>query len=238
LKKFTKYKLAPGKLLGRYYRVLEFLGEGWEGEVYKVEERNTGIIRAAKIFYKHRYDDQLPHVVYAKKLHQLKNCSIVIKYHHQDKAQIKGHTVDFLVSDFVDGEVLSQFINKQPQKRFVPFEALHLFYALVQGVEQIHKLKEYHGDIHSDNIIVKRKGLSFEVHIIDLLHLGKPTRARIQTDVYDLLSVFYEMLGGTKYYRKMPMSVKKIILGRKHSLITKQFKTAGQLRQVLEDVEI
>ena len=230
------YNLSPGKMLGRQYRVLEFLGQGWEGEVYKIEERTTGIIRAAKLFYPKRYHE-FPHVTYAQKLYRLRTCPIVIRYHHQDTTRIKGENVNFLVSNFIDGEVLSQYIANQPKHRLMTFEALHLFYAIVQGVEHIHFLGEYHGDIHEDNIIVKRRGLTFDVHLIDLMHLGKPTKARIQQDVIDIIAALYQMIGGAKYYKRVHNNFRKIILGKKQSLISKQFKTAGHIRLFLENLE-
>lgn len=235
----AQYRIQPGQMLGRHYRVVDYLGHGWEGEVYKVEEVTTGILRAAKLFYKHRYlKKNLPHVAYAKKLFTLRDCDIVIQYHHQDTITLKKEAVDFLVSDFADGYILSQFVKRQPRKRLLPFEALHLFYALVQGVEQIHFLGEYHGDIHTDNIIVKRKGLTFDVNLIDLLHAGKPSKAKIQQDVYQLIDVLFDMLGGAKHYSSLPRHIKKIILGRKSSLIAKQFKNAGQLRLFLENLDL
>ena len=36
------FNLLPGQMLGNHYRIIEFLGSGWEGEVYKVEEKQTG----------------------------------------------------------------------------------------------------------------------------------------------------------------------------------------------------
>lgn len=238
-KSSAQYRFPQGKMLGRHYKVVDYLGHGWEGEVYKVEEVATGILRAAKLFYQHRYQNRnLPHIGYAKKLNRLRSCSIVIQYHHQDMITIKDKPVDFLVSDFVDGIVLSEFIKRQPRKRLLPFEALHLFYALVQGVEQIHFLGEYHGDIHTDNIIVKRKGLTFDVKLIDLLHMGKASKTRIQEDVYNLIDVLYEMLDGNHHYSKLPRHIKKIILGRKSSLISRYFKNAGQLRLFLENLDL
>lgn len=203
-----------------------------------MEELETGIVRAVKLFYRHRYADRSrPHITYAKKLNRLKSCPIVIQYHHRDTLQIRREHVEFLVSDFVDGEVLKNFIDRQRGQRVQPFEALHLFYALVQGVEHIHFLGEYHGDIHSENIMIKRRGMSFDVHLIDLMHLGKGTRARIQQDVYDLVAVLYEMIGGERFYRSMPNNIKKIILGRKKNLINRQFKMAGHLRLFLENLD-
>ncbi|ATN73704.1 Dot/Icm T4SS effector protein kinase CoxK1 [Coxiella burnetii] len=231
------YDLKKGKVLGRNYRVLEYLGSGWEGEVYKVEERKTGIIRAAKLFYHRKANGENPHIHYAKKLYKLRKCPIVIQYHFHDIIYLKKKKIDFLVSDFVDGEVLSSYIARQKGKRLLPFEALHLLYALTQGVEQIHFQGEYHGDIHSENIMVKKKGLGFEVHLIDLLHLGSPTKDKIQQDVYDLINIFYEMIGGATGYRYCNPHIKQFVLGRKHNLIREQFNTAGHLRLHLENIE-
>ncbi len=230
------YDLKKGKILGRQYRVLDYLGSGWEGEVYKVEERKTGIIRAAKLFYRRKANGDAPHIHYAKKLFKLRRCPIVIQYHFHDVIYLEQKKVDFLVSDFVDGEVLSSYIARQKGKRLRLFEALHLLYALAQGVEQIHYLGEYHGDIHSDNVMVKQKGLGFEVHLIDLLHLGSPTKYKIQTDVIDLITIFYEMIGGAKGYRHCGEPIKQFVLGRRHDPIRARFSAAGDLRLALENL--
>ena len=39
------------RLIARKYEVVSHLGAGWEGEVYKIRERNTKIERAAKLFF-------------------------------------------------------------------------------------------------------------------------------------------------------------------------------------------
>lgn len=232
----TFYDLKNGKVLGRHYRIIDFLGNGWEGEVYKVEERQTGIVRAAKLFYRRKGSGESPHIHYAKKLYKLRACPIIIQYHFQDVIYLNQKKVDFLVSDFVDGEVLSSYIARQRSKRLLPFEALHLFYALAKGVEHIHFLGEYHGDIHSDNIMIKKVGLGFSVYLIDLLHLGRPTKEKIQQDVYDLINMFYEMIGGAARYSQCGNNIKQIIMGRKHSLIRQYFNAAGHIRLFLENL--
>lgn len=220
-----------------HYHVVEFLGGGWEGEVYKIRERRTGIIRAAKLFYHRRGLKRAPLLKYARKLYKLRSCPIVIQYHHRDMVRIKGEQHEFLVSDFIDGEMLSSFLGRQKNKRLITFEALHLFYALVQGVEQIHFLGEYHGDIHSDNIMVRRNGLKFDVYLLDFFDLGRPNRDKIQDDVIDLISVLFEMIGDSSGYRRTGQTIRSIIMGRKHSLIRRKFKNAGQLRLFLDNLE-
>ncbi len=231
------FNLLPGRTLGSHYKIIEFLGGGWEGEVYKVEELHTGIVRAAKLFFHRNGVKEEPLLKYARKLYKLRSCPIVIQYHHRDTANVNGRKHDFLVSDFVDGEMLSAYLARQRGKRLSPFEALHLLYALALGVEQIHFMGEYHGDIHSDNIMVKRRGLGFEVHLLDFFDLGRSTRDRIQTDVYDLVAMLYEMIGGAEGYRKAGPVIKGIIRGRKHQLIRERFKMAGHLRLALDNLD-
>jgi tRNA A-37 threonylcarbamoyl transferase component Bud32 len=231
------YNLKPDQTLGRNYYVVEFVGSGWEGEVYKVAERRTGILRAAKIFYEgHRLTDTRMQR-YARKLYRLRNCPIITQYHHRDIARVGREQVEIMVSDFVEGELLSSFLLRQNGKKLTSFEALHLLHALAAGVEQIHYSGEYHGDIHSDNILVKRKGLEFKVHLVDFFDLGRSTKEKIQNDVIELITILHELIGGPAGYRKADSNIRSIILGRKHTLIRKRFKNAGQLRLALENLK-
>jgi hypothetical protein len=70
-----------------------------------------------------------------------------------------------------------------------------------------------------------------------LLHLGKPTKKRIQDDVIDLAQLLYEIVGGSRYYGKMPQHIKDIVMGRKKQLITQKFKNACDVRKFLENYE-
>jgi len=233
----SHFNLKPGLTLGRNYFVVEFLGGGWEGEVYKVEERRTGIIRAAKIFYEGRRLSSRQLQRYTRKLHRLRQCPIITQYHHRDVARVGREQVEILVSDLADGEMLSAYLSRQHQKRLTSFEALHLLHALATGLEPIHYRGEYHGDIHSDNILVKRVGLGFEVSLLDFFDLGRASREKIQHDVFDLISMLHEMIGGAKYYPRVSPNIRRIVMGRKHSLIRRKFKNASQLRIAIENLE-
>jgi len=232
-----QFNLTPGRTLGSNYQVVEFLGSGWEGEVYKIQENQTGIVRAAKLFYDRDSVGQKPLLRYARKLHKLRSCPIIIQYHHHDRARIRGRDTDFLVSDFSGGEMLSDFLKKYRGNKLPLFEALHLLYALALGIEQIHFLGEYHGDIHSDNIMVTRRGLGFEVYLIDFLDLGRSTRDKIQEDVISLITILYEMIGGSKEYQKNKDILKPIVMGRKRQLLHRQYRNAGDLRLALENLD-
>jgi tRNA A-37 threonylcarbamoyl transferase component Bud32 len=231
------FGLEPGLIINDKYEVVERLGAGWEGEVYKLRERGTGIPRAGKFFFPHRNVRNTSARVYAKKLHKLRHCPILIQYHTQETYEFDGRTVTFLVSEFVEGELLSAFLRRQRKGRITAFQGLHLLHALATGMAPMHAAKEYHGDLHMDNIMIRRYGISFDLKLLDMFHYG-PAKARdIHDDVCDLVRLFYEAIGGRKYYSRQPAEVKSICCGLKRSLILKKYRTAGQLKQYLETMQ-
>ena len=229
------FDLVPGRTLARKYEIVSLLGGGWEGEVYRIRERSTGIERAAKLFFPRRNLRNKTAKIYARKLHKLRECPIVIQYHTEEHVVVKRQPITVLVSEYVEGELLTSFLKRQPGGRLQPFAALHLLYALIKGVECVHRLREYHGDLHSDNVMVERHGLRFDLKIIDFFHWEEaPKREGLQDDICDLVRIFYDALGGARLYARQPGEVKSIVCGLKRSLILKKFPTATHLRQHLE----
>jgi len=236
-KKITSFDLKPGFTIAGKYKVLSPLGSGWEGEVYKIVEIRTAIERAAKLFYPQRNPRERTSRRYAKKLHKLRHCQILIQYHTEETIRFRGQRLTVLISEFVEGPLLSEFLSARPGRRLGDFEALHLLYALVKGVEQIHQRGEYHGDLHSDNIIVSRHGLGFELKALDFYHWEQTKTENRQTDLCDVIKIFHESLGGAKHYSRQPQQVKYIISGLKRSIILRKFRTVTQLRKHLETLQ-
>ena len=231
------FNLKPGRVLARKYEVIGTLGTGWEGQVYLVCELATRIERAVKLFFPQRNIKDRAAKCYAQKLHKLRHCPIVIQYYTQETIIYHGQPITALVSEFVEGELLSDFLARQPGKRLSAFPALHLLHALARGIECIHQMKEYHGDLHTENIIVQRYGLGFDLKLLDFYHWGPPSRESVRDDVVEMVRIFHEAVGGTRHYRNQPAEVKAICRGLKRSLILKNFRTAGQLREYLETIE-
>lgn len=230
----ASFEFQPGRVLARKYEVLSCIGRGYEGEVYLLKERTTGIERAAKIFFPHRNQGNKALHFYAKKLHKLRECPALIQYHTCEVLQHRGQEVFFLVSDFVEGESLPHFLRQQPGQRLDPFQGLHLLHALAGAIEGIHRRGEYHGDLHAANVIVRRHGIGFEVRVLDFFHWGKPSLEHARDDLCDVIRIFYDCIGGQARYYRQPPEVKAICLGLKRSLILKRFKTVTQLREHLE----
>ena len=236
-KSIKAFDFAPGRILAGKYEVMTRLGRGWEGEVYLIRERATGIERTAKFFFPQRNPRDKAALFHATKLHALRHCQAVIQYHTQDVVRFRGEDITFLVSEFVEGELLYTFIRRQRGGRLAPFPALHLLHALARGLESIHGMNEYHGDLHTENVMVQRYGLGFELKFLDMFNWGSPTTENMRHDVVEAVRVFYEALGGQRHYAQQPAVVKAICCGMKRTLILKKFRSAGQLRYYLETLE-
>ena len=232
--KVKRFDFPPGRTVAGKYVIERPLGSGWEGEVYAIAERATGIRRAATFYYPHRDPMGKAAITYARKLDALRHCPILMQYHHQEVAYVKRRKVTVVISELVEGTKLSEFLSNQPDQRLSTFEALHVLYVLAKGIAPIHARGEYHGDIHDDNIMIRRSGIGFEVKLLDFFDLGRPTRSKIHKDVLNLVQVFHSLVGGRRHYAQQPQVVKDIIRGLKDSLILDRFQSAGDIQRHLE----
>jgi len=232
--KIDAFGFLPGQQIGDKYVIDAFLGGGLEGEVYRVTERRTKVHRAAKFFYPQENEGDRAARVYARKLERLRSCSIAIQYHHAETIVANGARVTCLISDYVDGILLDHFVAARPGRRLPPFEALHVLYALVHGLEQVHDLKEYHGDLHGSNILVMPRGIFFEVKFVDFYNLGRTSAARQRDDIVDLARLLHWMTGGARAYAGQPPAIKQICNGMRRDRILRRFPSARRLRAFLE----
>ena len=232
-----QFDFLPGKIIAGKYVVDRKLGSGYEGEVYVIVERLTGIRRAAKFYYPHRDPSGKAAIAYARKLDALRHCPILLQYHHQEILQHKRRKVTAVISELVEGKKLSEFLADQPDKRLTTFEALNVLYVLARGIAPIHARGEYHGDIHDENVIIRRQGVNFEVKLLDFFDLGRPTRSKIHKDVLNLIQVFHAIVGGRDHYAEQPRIIKDIIRGQRDSLILDRFQSAQDIQRHLENLQ-
>lgn len=228
------FEFQKGRILAQKYEVLGLLGTGFEGEVYKIRETATDIMRAAKFFFPKRNQNNKSLRNYAKKLDLLSDCSILIQYKTTEFAHFKGEKIPFMVSDFVDGILLSEFITRFPGKRLPYYHGLHLFYQLIDGLSQIHAKKSFHGDIHTDNIMIHSFGLKHKMKLIDFHDIGIDKRLKMKQDLYDSIEVLFEILGGKKQYKNHPEEIKYILCGKRSDVIDRRFKNIHMLKNHLE----
>jgi serine/threonine protein kinase len=227
----TPFDFKPGRVLAGKYVVAEFLGGGWEGEAYLVHERTTGFPRVAKFYYPERNEKGKSLKEYVKRLEKLSDLGGVIRYMHSDSIRWAGKKLDFMVSTRAPGKQLSYYIKKRGVLK--PLEALLIVEQIAAGLEAIHAQNLYHGDVHEDNVMVRRVGIHHEVRFLDFINLGPTTRERKRDDVYDMLMLLRDMTGGKKKYAKQPALIKHLVKGGRRDLVYKEFPTAHRVRQFL-----
>ncbi|MGN6506787.1 MAG: protein kinase domain-containing protein [Tepidisphaeraceae bacterium] len=233
-RKIQRFDFEPGRTVAGKYVIERPLGSGYEGEVYAIVEKATGIRRAAKFYYPHRDPLGRSAIAYARKLDALRHCPILLQYHHQEIATVQRKKVTVVVSELFEGVKLSEFLAKQGESGLSTFEALNVLYTLVRGIAPIHARGEYHGDIHEENVMIRRQGIGFDVRLVDFFDLGKPTKKKIYKDVLNLVMVFHTIVGGREKYAEQPRVVKDIIRGLKDTLILERFHSAGDIQRHLE----
>lgn len=236
-KPLETYDLSPGRVLAGQYVIERHLGSGYEGEVYRVSEKRTGAQRAAKVFYPERNPKDKAIRFYAEKLERLRDCPILTRYHHSHTVRVRSETTVMLVSELAEGVMLDRFVRSRRGRRLPEFEALALLAETARGLAQIHDRREYHGDLHADNVMLNPTGVRFNVKLIDFHNYGRATRDLIAEDVMDLVRIFYDALGGKARYPSHSPPVKRICCGLRRSLIRERFPNARRLADHLEQFE-
>ena len=231
------FKLQPGRRLASRYEIVERLGGGSEGEVYKIIERETGLTRAAKLFFPGRSDLPKRFVRYARKLEKLRDCDIVVKYLHAERVSLGGEQIRCLISEYVGGELLEDMMDSFPGKKFPSFEALSLIYSLTRGIDEIHARREFHGDLHTGNIFVERQGVHFKLRTFDFHDWGRSKSIERKSDVISVTRILYDLVGGKRVYAKQSEFVKSICLGLRSDLVLERFPTIFHLKAHLENFE-
>lgn len=227
------YNFQPGRILARKYQVVAPLGSVREGEIYTLSECATGIERTAKFFYPHV--DPLGRVatIHAQKLHKLRHCPILMQYRTQETISIGGAAVTFLVSDFVRGERLGDFIARQPGQRLEWFEALHLLLAMARGIELMHDAGESAGALRLDNIIVRRVGLGFQAKLMELATGGRARPEHRRNDAHGMIRLFHEVIAGGGGGKDLPDPVRDQ-LGTRRRPHFENYRDAADIRIALE----
>lgn len=228
------FDFAPGRILARKYEVLARLGARPTGELYRLAERSTGIERTARFFAPTLDPENRVANRCAQKLHRLRHCDILMHYRTQETIQVQGRPVTFLVADQVRGVPLAEFLAAQPGRRLPWFQALHLLHALATGLDKVHRTGEHHGELGADKVAVRRQGLGFKVKLMDVSPLSGKVKLAARDDVYALLQMFYETIGGARFYPDLPAELRALCCGMRRPAVHARYAHAGDLKRHLE----
>jgi len=148
-----------GKIVS-HYQILEKLGEGGMGVVYKAQDTSLNRFVALKFLPPHLTKDESTRkrfIVEAQSASSLDHpniCNI-----HEINETPDGQL--YICMAYYEGESLREKIDNGP---IPPDVALKLFYKIVQGLKSAHEKNIIHRDIKPGNILITDKG---EVKIID-----------------------------------------------------------------------
>jgi len=144
--------LTPGTKLGQY-EVVEAIGAGGMGEVYRARDTKLGRDVAIKVLPKEfaRDKERLDRFEReARLLAQLNHANVATLYGLEEHDGQK-----FLVMELVEGETLAERIAKGP----VPVdEAIPLFIQIAEGLEAAHEKAIIHRDLKPANIKIGPDG--------------------------------------------------------------------------------
>ncbi|MCJ7457677.1 MAG: protein kinase, partial [candidate division Zixibacteria bacterium] len=137
-----------------HYKILEKLGEGGMGVVYKAQDTKLDRIVALKFLPKHLLCDQEAKTRFE---HEAKAASSL---NHPNITTI--HEIDefegecFIAMEYVEGNSLKELIE---EKTFTIEKVLNIAIQVAEGLNAAHKKGIVHRDIKSDNIMLTAEGL-------------------------------------------------------------------------------
>ena len=148
------------------YQIVERLGAGGMGEVYKVTHTFLGATRVIKVIRPQISESQDAHDRF------LREARAATKVHHPSVATLHDFSAlpdgsHYMVWEFIDGENLAQRIRQRGV--LPPRYAVQLTIQALHGLEAIHRAGIVHRDISPENLMITREGGGEEhVKIIDM----------------------------------------------------------------------
>ncbi len=141
-----------GKVVDGRYRVLEVIGRGGMGVVYRVEHLRMGKIAAMKVL--HRDLAQDPEIVQRFE----REAAAVSRLHHPHTVQVfdfgNAQGALYLIMEYVRGLDLAHIVNRDgpiPWPRCAP-----LFAQICGALQEAHELGIVHRDLKPENVLITR----------------------------------------------------------------------------------
>ncbi len=220
------HELTTGSTFAGRYQVIEELGHGGMGRVYKVQDTKIGEKVALKLIRPEAGLDR-------KSLDRFSNeLKLARKIRHKNVCQMfdlgEDQGTRFITMEYVNGEDLKQLIRKVG--RLSPGQAVGIARQVCDGLREAHKLGVIHRDLKPQNIMVDADG---NVRIMDFgiarsltaksttapgVLIGTPEYMSpeqvegqgvdMRSDIYSLGVILYEMVTGRlPFIGETPLSV-------------------------------
>jgi tetratricopeptide (TPR) repeat protein/predicted Ser/Thr protein kinase len=212
--------LRPGTVLARRYEILQILGEGGMGAVYRARDREVNRTVALKVIRPELTGNSAILDRFKQELvlsHQVTHKNVVRIYDMGDADGIK-----FITMEYIEGQDLRSLIAEQ--KVFQPEEAVEIMRQVCRALEAAHAVGVIHRDLKPQNIMRDKQGrvVVMDFGLARLLDshdgmtqtgaivgtmeymspeqgLGKPLDER--SDLFAVGLIFYELLTGKMPYK-------------------------------------
>ena len=136
------------------FDLIELIGQGNYGRVYKVLHKKTGKIYAAKIA---NIGTNNEIESFKKEINVLKQCNSPYIVHYYD-SYIKNYQI-WIILEYCDGGSLLELIKILP-KPLNEEQIASLIYMILTGLNFLHENKKIHRDVKTGNILLTREGIA------------------------------------------------------------------------------
>ena len=136
------------------FDLIELVGQGNYGRVYKALHKKTGKIYSAKIAYIEKTNEVEN---FKKEINILSQCDNQYIVHYYG-SYIKDHKI-WIILEFCDGGSLYELIKILP-KNLNEEQIASLTFMILKGLTFLHENKKIHRDIKAENILLTREGIA------------------------------------------------------------------------------
>jgi serine/threonine protein kinase/tetratricopeptide (TPR) repeat protein len=209
----------PGTVLGQRYEILETLGRGGMGAVYKARDREVNRIIALKVIRPDLAGNSSIIDRFKQELvlsHQVTHRNVVRIY---DLGEADG--VKFITMEYIEGSDLRSLIKER--KAFPPGEAVEIMIQICRALEAAHSVGVIHRDLKPQNVmrdnqgrvvvmdfglarLVESDGMTQTGALVGTMEYMSPEQALGSTldqrsDLFTVGLIFYELLTGKMPFR-------------------------------------
>src|ERR1700685_620425 len=206
--------LQTGEVLGGRYEILQMVGEGGMGAVYKARDRELDRFVALKLIRRELAANPAIVARFKQELllsRQVTHKNVIRIYDLGDADGMK-----FITMEFVEGQDLRALI--QEKKKFTPEESVEIMQQVCQALEAAHNVGVIHRDLKPQNVMrettgrilvmdfglartLEGDGMTQTGALVGTMEYMSPEQALAQnldqrSDVFSVGLIFYELLTG------------------------------------------
>ena len=148
--------LQPGSILGGRYEILQMLGQGGMGAVYKARDLAVNQLVALKVIRPDLASNPAIIERFKQELilaRQVTHKNVIRIY---DLAEADG--VKFITMEFVEGADLRSLVHETENKKLAPAEAVEIMRQVCLALEAAHSVGVIHRDLKPQNIMRDKTG--------------------------------------------------------------------------------